>query len=156
MTPKEAYKTCEKQNKRIFELEKIILRDPEWSYYYAQDIIKGPWEEGESIIINDCEFSYLYALNIIRGPWFEGEKSIIKDSEFSYLYARNVIKGQWLKGEDSISKNFEFSYWYATIVINKPFEKCHAIIFDSFFKYDYLKFLSSVNYDTTKISEWLI
>ena len=130
MTPFEAYMKCKKENKRILELEDIIICDPKCSYYYANDIIKGPWEKGED--------------------------SISKNPQYSYWYATDIIKGPWEKGEDSISKNPQYSYWYATDIIKGPFEKSHPIIFNSQYNHDYIKLLKRKKYDLNKINEWLI
>jgi hypothetical protein len=127
VTPEEAYKKCYNENKRMPELEDIISTDPRSSFFYARDLIKGPWEEGEKIIINN--------------------------SLLSYYYARDVIKGPWKKGENTISKHPEWSCYYAIDVIKEPFEKCHNLIFKSNFKNKYIDFLKSINYD---YCEWLI
>ena len=130
MTPKDAYEKCRKKDKRILELEKIISTDSYYSYRYARDIIKEPFELGEDVIS--------------------------KDPQLSHCYARDIIGGPWKRGEDIISKDAERSYRYAYIIIGGPFEKCHSIIFDSDYKNDYIIFLKSINYDLNKISEWLI
>ena len=127
MTPQDIYEKCLNEKRRILELEEIISKDHRYSFFYARDIIKGTWEEGE--------------------------KSIINDSLISYYYARQVIKGPWDKGENIISKHPEWSCYYAIDVIKGPFEKCHSIIFKSNFKNKYTDFLKLINYD---YSEWLI
>ena len=130
MSPQKAYQKCKKENRRISELEKNIATDPEYSYYYALQIIEGPFESGEDTISKDSEWSYKYAFYILDKQWELSEEAISKDPEYSYWYARNVIKG--------------------------PFEKSHHIIFNSHHKNDYIDFLKSINYDLNKISEWLI
>ena len=132
MTPQEAYEKCIKEKKRILELEDLIATDPdpEHSYYYACDIIKGPWERGEDAISKDPDISYWYANDVIKGPWGRGEEVISKDPGWSYSYAHDIIKG--------------------------PFEKSHHIILNSELKNNYIKFLKRKKYDMTKISEWLI
>ena len=63
--PQEAYIKCEyKINK---DLEKIIIKDPYYAYYYAQNIIKDRWIEAENIISTDSECAYYYATNVIKG-----------------------------------------------------------------------------------------
>jgi len=104
MTPKEAYKKCFIEKKRIPELEGIISIDP----YY------------------------------------------------SFLYACHIIKGRFEKGERSIANNAEYSYNYARYLIEKEFPLCHYVIFNSEYRYRYVNFLKSINYDLTEISEWLI
>ena len=84
------------------------------------------------------------------------EKIISKDPYWSNLYARDIINGPFELGEKTISKDSYYSYRYASDVINGAFEKCHPVIFNSAWKYNYMKLLKSINYDMTKISEWLL
>jgi hypothetical protein len=86
----------------------------------------------------------------------ELEDIISTDSRWSYYYVLNMIHEPWKQGEDSISKHPVWSYKYASYIIQGPFEKCHPIIFYSYYKDEYLNLLKSVNYDLNKISEWLI
>jgi hypothetical protein len=130
MTPQEAYLKCENENRRISELESVIVNDPYYSYRYARDVIKGRWEEGEKVIISDLNSSYFYACDVVKGKWEEAEKIIATDLESSYWYARHVLKS--------------------------TFELCHPIIFNSEYRDRYVNFLKSINYDLNKIGEWLI
>ena len=66
MTPEEAYYKCWR-NKRDKNLEIIIIKDPEYAYFYAKDVIKGRWKEAEQYIINDSRYAFYYATNVIRG-----------------------------------------------------------------------------------------
>jgi hypothetical protein len=64
MTPQQAYIKCDyKINK---DLEKIIIKDPHYAYYYALEIIKGRWIEAENIISTDSCCAYCYAMNVIK------------------------------------------------------------------------------------------
>ena len=85
MTPKEAYKKCLKENKKIPELESIIATDPYSSYRYARDVIKRYWEKGENLISSDPEWSYRYAFYIIKGS-FEKCHPIIFNSKYKNEY----------------------------------------------------------------------
>ena len=61
---------------------KYALKDEnaaEWAYYYARDVIKGRWPEGEEAIKRDPFWATNYAMYVIRGKWPEGEKTIKKD-----------------------------------------------------------------------------
>ena len=156
MTPQEAYLKCKNKKIRIPELESVIANDPDYSYLYSRDVIKGKWEGGEKSIATRPECSYWYASYIIKEKWEEGEKSISTDSECSYLYAYNIIKDRWEDGEKSIATDSEWSYLYARDVLKGNFELCHHIIFNSKYKDEYVNFLKSINYDLNKISEWMI
>jgi hypothetical protein len=65
MTPHEAYIKC--KGKISKDLERIIIKDPEWAYFYACHIIGGRWKEAENIISTDSYWAYIYAGNIIKG-----------------------------------------------------------------------------------------
>ena len=93
MTPERAYNHC-LENGRNSELEKIILTNALYSYYYALQVIKGRWPEAEKIIINNPESTYYYALYVIKGRWTEAENTISTNSEWAYYYAQSIIKGK--------------------------------------------------------------
>ena len=50
MNAKEIYDQAFKENKRLPAFESIILQDVLWTYYYALEVVKAKWEEGEVII----------------------------------------------------------------------------------------------------------
>jgi lambda repressor-like predicted transcriptional regulator len=129
MSPQEAYLKCYNENRRILELEKFIISDSGFCVDYVRNIIKEPWKEGEEIIS--------------------------KHAQSSLLYASEIIKGKWEKGEKIISTVAFYSYHYSYL-INESFPLGHTVIFNSYFKNDYINFLKSINYDLSEISEWLI
>ena len=86
----------------------------------------------------------------------ELEGIISSNPEYSYRYALNIISGPFERGEEVISKDPDWSYEYICDIIEEPFEKCHPYIFNSEYKENYINFLKSIDYDITKISEWLI
>ena len=65
MTPEQAYRKC--GGKRNKNLEPFIIKDPEWAYFYARDVIKDRWIEAEPIIIINSSWAYYYARNLIKG-----------------------------------------------------------------------------------------
>ncbi|MEM4460769.1 MAG: hypothetical protein QXY70_01365 [Nanopusillaceae archaeon] len=126
------------------ELEDIIAQDPEYSFYYALNVLKGPFLKGEDVIAKDPQYSYLYAFDVIGGPWPKGEDAIAQDPCWSFHYALNVIKGPWPKGEDAITQSAYFSYQYAKEVLNDRFKKGEDVIIKDRFHLDYyLDFLKS-------------
>jgi hypothetical protein len=84
------------------------------------------------------------------------EKLIIESAHLCFEYAKNVLQEPFLEGEKVISIDSFYSYMYAKYVLNGPFHLGHHIIFNSEYKYDYLDFLKSINYDLKEIGEWLI
>jgi len=84
------------------------------------------------------------------------EKLIIENSQLCFEYAKNVLQEPFSEGEKVISTDSFYSYMYAKYVLNGPFHLGHHIIFNSEYKYDYIDFLKSINYDLKEIGEWLI
>jgi hypothetical protein len=84
------------------------------------------------------------------------EKLIIENSQLCFDYAREVLRGPFLEGEKTISSDSFHSFMYAKYVLNGPFTLGHHVIFNSFYKKDYIDFLKSINCDLTEIEEWLI
>jgi hypothetical protein len=112
---KELYR---KTKQRSPELEEIIIKDPEYAYNYARDVIQGRWKEAEPIIMKDPYRAYNYALNIIninikdgdvKIRWKEAEPYIMKDPGYAIFYAIRVIEGRWPEAEETIKKN---PYWW--------------------------------------------
>jgi hypothetical protein len=69
-------------NKLTEEQLDIVRHNPYATYWYAKNVIQGPWEEGERAIKMDARASYYYALVVIRKPWQPGEYTI--NNSFSY------------------------------------------------------------------------
>ena len=78
-----------------------------WAYWYASDVIKGRWVEGEEVIKRSSEWAFHYALNVIKSRWVEGEEVIKRDSYWTYWYAMDVINGRWVEGEEAIKRDSE-------------------------------------------------
>ena len=85
MNPEEAYRKCLNEEKRILELEKIIVTNSYYSYLYAYNIIQGPWKLGEKSLLKNCLWSFEYARNVIKGP-FQKCHPIIFNSEMKNNY----------------------------------------------------------------------
>ena len=79
------------------------LTSPRSAYFYAVDVIKVRWPEGEPVMAKDPEYAYYYAVNIIDGRWPEAEEAIANDPDFAYFYATDVIEGRWPEGEPAIA-----------------------------------------------------
>jgi len=65
--------------------ENVISRDPEASYFYALEVIKGRWEKGENGISKDLFYSYLYANNVLRGPFYLIHNRLIDEIGDAYI-----------------------------------------------------------------------
>ena len=74
-----------------------------WAYFYALNVIKGRWPEGEEFIIENPFFAYIYACNVIKGRWPEAEQTIKKDMFWYYEYILHVA-AKYDKVDDSLLK----------------------------------------------------
>jgi len=88
------------------------LKDPEWAYYYARDVIEGRFPEGEEAIATNPWSAYRYARDVIKGRWPEGEAVIATDPYSAYNYAINVIGGRWPEGEAAIATEPDWAKAY--------------------------------------------
>lgn len=68
--------------------------------------------EAWSILVQNTELSYQFAENIVRGPFPEGEQAIAKDAYLSLQYAR-LIKKSFSLGESIIARDAAISFRYA-------------------------------------------
>jgi hypothetical protein len=140
------------KNRKIIEVLLPYIRNPQLIYEYACYIVKGKVsDELEDIIAQSADYSYFYAYNILKGPFVKGEDAIAQSSYYSYYYARDVLKGPFPKGEDAIAKNAQFSYWYAEDILKDRFEKGEPTLIKSNYLDDYKKFLKSIK----KLDEFL-
>jgi hypothetical protein len=100
MTPQEAYLKCLAEKKRIPTLEQIITTNSYYSYMYAENVIKGRFEEGETTIANDSTYSYLYARSVIKKPFHlchpEIFNSKYKNHYIEFLKSINYDISEWL------------------------------------------------------------
>jgi len=74
MTPEEAYNKSKKENHRVLELENIIAEDPEYSYHYASNVIRGPFRKGHVSIFNS-NWKYNY-INFLQYNKFDLQNEI--------------------------------------------------------------------------------
>jgi hypothetical protein len=87
-------------------------RTPRECYYYAKDIIKGPFPLVEKIISTNLLYTYYYAVRVLKGPFALGEPVIAKSADYSYCYAIHVLKGRFLLGEKAIANDFYYKNQY--------------------------------------------
>lgn len=86
--PCEAYYCAKTQEKRIPELEHIIMKDFEIMHWYAREVIKDRWPEAEPMIMKDPCWAHHYAQEIIKGRWPEAEQYIMKQQYWANRYLR--------------------------------------------------------------------
>ena len=77
-------------NEELKKREYLWKQSARYACYYAIDVIKGRFPEGESIIAENAQFSYYYARCIIKGRFPEGESIIATDAWYSNLYNKYI------------------------------------------------------------------
>ena len=65
--------------------EGAIATSAEYSYRYANYVLKGRFELGEEIIATDVHYSYFYAYYVLKGRFELAEKTIL-NSGFKPCY----------------------------------------------------------------------
>jgi hypothetical protein len=113
----------ENNPKELKKREPAIAKDAEYSYYYANVVLKGRFELGEPEIAKDSGYSYYYARDALKRRFELGEPGIAKDAEYSYYYARDVIKGRFELGELEIRKSKHYRDMYNKTI--KSFDSNH-------------------------------
>ena len=94
----------ENNQEELKKREKYIAQEPEYSYYYARDVLKGPFSLGEATIATDAKYAYWYALYILEGPFPAGEEAISKDAYFARWYAHRILKVDFYLDDKLIAK----------------------------------------------------
>ena len=110
------YKTVSETNLHIFwdkyrnnkeelkKREKYIAADAEYAFYYARDVLKGPFPAGEVAIARDAEYAKDYAEYVLKGPFPAGEAAIAKDAGYAKDYAEYVLKADFYYNGKLIAK----------------------------------------------------
>ena len=111
---------------------KAFLKDKnivEYLCWYTFNVIEGRWPEAESYIMKDAEWAYEYACNVMKNErWLEAEPVIMKNAKWAYWYARYVINGRWPEAEPFIMKDAEWAYVYAKYVIEDRWPEAEPVI----------------------------
>ena len=92
ISDEQAYENLEKGDNNDPRLVKVVASDPEFAYFYARNIIKGRWPEGEKAIASDPENAYYYAIDVIKGRWPKGEKAIASNPRYATNYKEFLRK----------------------------------------------------------------
>ena len=99
--------------------KEIAKTNPKWAYEYVSK--HGKDEDLELIIAKNAEYSYWYAIEVLDDRFELGEKAIAKDSYYSYRYAKIILNGPFKLGELVIAKSTEYSKKYTQEVLKKDF-----------------------------------
>jgi hypothetical protein len=65
-----------------------ISNHPKAAYYFAKEVVKGKWDQGEKAISKDPRLSYYYALVCLRQPFELGRYTIEQSYQYKFRYAR--------------------------------------------------------------------
>jgi len=56
------------------------MKDAEYANHYARIFFQGVgWPEAEPVIMKDPQWAYLYAIDVLEDKWPEAEKYIMQD-----------------------------------------------------------------------------
>jgi hypothetical protein len=118
--------------KRDLNLEERILKsqNPLLSVFYAREVIRDRWTEGEDIIFNfpSDQSIYFYLTYLVENKvkdledlFPKLEKCMVEFKDFMAIryYISSVIKRRWKEGEDAIieSKSLNDINWYSKYYI---------------------------------------
>ena len=84
-----------------------------WEKYYGNIV---EMKKREYLWKRDGKYSYWYAVNVIKGRFPEGEAAIATRAIWSYHYAKYVLKGRFLEGEKSIQMNIIYLFDYNNFI----------------------------------------
>jgi lambda repressor-like predicted transcriptional regulator len=98
--------------------EAAIAKEAHTSYNYAKFVLHHRFKLGEAAILaeRDLYFIYYYAEDVIDGPWPECEDIIAEDAEYSYWYAKFVLQAPFPKGETAINGDISIMQKYNAFV----------------------------------------
>jgi hypothetical protein len=110
---------------------KYIKQDPHLSYYYAKNIAKHAWPQGEKAIMSDAWYAVAYAQHVLKSRWPEAETRIARtagtDNYYRAVqYAQNVIQGRWPEAEKLGMYNTSFVLAYAEHVLKSRWPEAEA------------------------------
>ena len=80
-------------NNHAHEIE-IAKTNSKWAFEYVSK--HGKDEDLEPAIAKNAEYSFWYADEILNGPFKLGEKAIAKNAEYSKEYTKNVLKKDFI------------------------------------------------------------
>jgi lambda repressor-like predicted transcriptional regulator len=86
--------------------EALIAQDGYFSELYASSLLGGDWFlQGEPLIAADPSYALCYVQNVIKGPWPEGEAAIAQNGLTAVDYATGTLDAPFPRGEDAIMNN---------------------------------------------------
>jgi hypothetical protein len=65
---------------REYIQKNIALSSPREAYYYALQVLKGRFQDGEKAISTDAEYSYRYAKDVLKDRFEAGESAILSSA----------------------------------------------------------------------------
>lgn len=147
MLEEKFYDAIHEKDKKLAHLLAPYITDPWLLFHYANDIVKGKvCNEMEDIIAKDADSSFFYANEVLEAPFPKGEPVIATHDENSYLYAYFVLKKAFPLGEEAIIKGKDKLKDYMEFLEEKKqlenFIKRHPKITNNeYFNYLYEKIL---------------
>ena len=109
-------------------LECHIAKDAEFSFKYAQNVLKSRFIAGETSIAKAQNTTYprIYAIYYLKGRFIEAEETIAKDPYNALIYAIDVLNSRFLIAEENIL-NSPHKQEYLDLFINPELNKQQTI-----------------------------
>ena len=98
------WKKYRNNREELKKREKYIAKSPNNAFYYARDVLKGPFPAGEEVIAKNIDFAYYYVRDILKGPFPAGEEAISKDADSAFQYAKHALKKDFYFNSKLIAK----------------------------------------------------
>ena len=123
-----ACRTAKKAGRRMSGVEQTILKDPEATYIYARDVIKGRWAQGEKVLMRFPVIACLYAMNVIHGRFPAAEKAMAAHPSAALNYAAKALGARFPACEKMFSKDPFLAVQYAVRVVRGRWEPTEKIL----------------------------
>lgn len=151
MTPKRAVLQAVAERRRIPDLEPLVLQNPIAACYYAKNVVKGRWQEGESAISAGLRSRFV-------------DFNIIDEDD------RPVVASGWRSGpRPSGSGHVKAGNNFRVMVVYMGLAKCRVPAFEPVLAeqrwkgdaYDYCKFVyrytgELIDLDCPEVCAWMI
>lgn len=120
-TPEQIFERCaNKWPQKDCVAWEMLINNPFASLRFAQEVIKGPFPDGEPAIATTPETALNYAL-LTEKPFPLGEPSIAAQPLTAFDYAKSILTGRFVLGEESMATKADIAYGYARELLHAPF-----------------------------------
>ena len=127
-TPEQIFERCaNKWPQKDCVAWEMLINNPFASLRFAQEVIKGPFPDGEAAIASTPETALNYAM-FTQKPFLLGEPSIASQPLTAFDYAKHVLAGKFVLGQKSMATKADIAYEYARELLHSPFVSGEDVI----------------------------